>query len=276
MKQIKPSLHQDVAEIFFPVEKIACNELFSGFTFVHDKEQAIYLPEKKKIVHLCSDGYQLVSNENLISPIYQELLNEYGNSGVGVRILNFDDRKFYTSFMLITMEEMIARGDRIIPSLEIRNSYDGSMKFSLSLGFWRNQTETPLMGFSHPLTREKKHSHKYHPGLGKQRLENLESAVLEESEKFRQMARYPLSVGDISRIAERIRKQTEYPRRLLNDGPLAMYREAQRQNSEPNLWLFYNGFNQVLYQADIQMHREFRERIDQQIGKIISRELGRI
>ena len=34
---------------------------------------------------------------------------------------------------------------------------------------------------------------------------------------------------------------------------------------EPNAWLAYNGFNNVLYHAKTAMHPEQRERIDRQI-----------
>jgi hypothetical protein len=275
MKQIRYILHQDVAEIFFPVEKIPCAELFQGFDFVKGKDHAIFLATQNKIVHFCSDNYQLVSNRELISPILEDLEEVYGLASIRPQSLSIDDRKFYTSLKIQDQEELIVRNDRIHPSIEIRNSYDGSMKFSLSMGFWRTQTLTPLMGFALSIAEEKKHSNKYHGELDRKNLKDLTNFFLAEAEKFRQMARYPLTLGDISRITERVRKKTEYPKRLINDGALEMYREAQAQQSEPNLWLLYNGFNQVFYHADIQMHWEFRERIGRQLVKVLIREIGK-
>ena len=275
MKQIKPILHQDVAEIFFPVEKIACRELFQGFDFVKDKDHAIFLPEQNKIVHFCSEGYQLVSNRELICPILDDVSQVYRSSGIAAQSISLDDRKFYTSLRIHNQEELIARGDHIHPGIEIRNSYDGSMKFSLTMGFWRTQTLTPLLGYGQTIAEEKKHSNKYHGELDRKNLKDLSEIFLSESEKFRQMARYSLTFGDITRITELIKKKTEYPKRLIHEGPLAMYQEVQSQQTEPNLWLLYNGFNYTLYHADIQMHGEFRERIGRQVVKIISREIGK-
>ena len=251
----------DLADLYFAVEQAASETLFPGFQFVQDQERVIYLPASKKVLHFCSKGYRLVPNRQIMEPIHDALTQRYGEAGFDTQVQHFDHRKFYVSFVVRAVEWEIAPGDVLHPSLEIRNSYDGSLKFSLARGCFRPRSTAHLMAFDEPVAGEKKHSQRHGPRPSVKAIDALEKkesllATLQALHAVR------LDPAQVTAWAGEVLQQTPYPRRLITDAAHQLYAESDAWGSPLSAWLFYCAFNEILYRADISMHPEFRARID--------------
>lgn len=263
----------DLEEICFAVEQVASSSLFPGFEFVKDKEKVIYLPASKKVLHFCSEGYRLVANQQWVLPIRDALVKRYGPDAFDVRIQQFDERKFYISFVLIDWALRVSTDDVIHPTLEIRNSYDGSLKFSMMRGFFRSWGESHLMAFDRSVAVDKKHSHRSGPRPPVQAVEELENNQTQLN-AFRELNTIPLDTAKVTHWAGLVGRKTAYPRRLVTDAAHHLYADCEARGLPLSAWLFYCAFNQVLNRAAISMHPEFRARIDEGVLALIHRETG--
>lgn len=265
----------NLEDICFAVEQVASDTLFPGFEFVQDKEKVIYLPATKRVLHFCSEGYRLVPNQQLILPIRDALTARYGSDAFDVRIQYFDDRKFYVSFVLSVLALNAAPGDFVHPTLEIRNSYDGSLKFSMMRGFFRRRGESHLMAFDQVIAGEKKHSHRAGPRPSVRAIDELEKSHSALS-LFRELNSVPLEPATVTSWAGLIAAKTAYPRRLVTDAAHHLYAESEAYAVGLSAWLLYCAFNAVLNRADISMHPEFRARIDGDVLNLIRKEAARL
>lgn len=261
-EQIKQSF--DLEEILFDVRQIASNELFPGYAFVQDKERAILLPDQKKVLHFCSEGYRLISNREILVPIWQALVDRYGEANLDIRILNFDDRKFYVSFIIKAIAFAFAPGDSGHPTLEVSNSYDGSLKFSLAQGFFRLRGTANLMAFQQVLAGIRKHSNRYGPRFSEKALELLDQPK-QWQDQFQELVSAQLASTDITKLADAISQQTHFPKRIISEAAHQVYSDSKDMGLPLSAWTCYSGFNYVLNTASIRMHPEFRGRVDLQV-----------
>jgi hypothetical protein len=239
--------------LYFNVENLNSNEFLTR-NFTEGKERTIYIPEKDKVVHLCSEDYTLIPNEQLFEPIRAELTRRYGETGFEVNARNIDDRKFYVKFTIKTIQENVQVGDIISPSLEIRNSYDGSLSFGISVGYHRLICTNGLMAFSEAISLNKKHRNI--EVIPSQLLKFLEQVDIPMA-RFKKLTDRRLTSKELDELRESIRKRTQFPKRLIGASEGVLLREQNLLSSEVTGWLAYNAYNNLLNHADIRCIRSF-------------------
>ncbi len=123
-------------KIYFPVVKAKSGELFNT-DFATNISECVYLPEKDKVVNMCSPSYGLVENEEFMKPVADKMDEVFGKGNYTVKVKNIDDRKFFVSFIADTMYQKVTGDDEICPMIDVINSYDGSTRQFLNLSFYR-------------------------------------------------------------------------------------------------------------------------------------------
>jgi hypothetical protein len=133
------SLIKSLKAIIFPVRKIALKDLKLDFVYNQDLDHAIVvdLKEGPKIVNFCSKNYTLIKNEDLFIPLAKKLEEKY--KGVTAVVKHYRDSKFYVDFIIkeFAMKILKKGDDVIVPRLRGANSYDGSLTYRFSFGFYR-------------------------------------------------------------------------------------------------------------------------------------------
>lgn len=216
MKKLTVHNHQKVEEIFFPIVKLPSVDLFSDTQFASDLSHAIYIPEQNKTVHMCSESYDLIENEQLVGPVLDRLDEVFGPDGYQIKVRSYDQRKFYISCRVNQDLYQVMKDDMVCPTIEIKNSYDGTIQQSVSLSFYRLVCDNGLMGFSHAYALNRKHR-------GQKSLLNLEplfkdlSSIDRRIERFKRMSERqvtPQELADIRLMLQK-NKAIEYPAKLL-------------------------------------------------------------
>jgi hypothetical protein len=157
-------------EILFPVQSMSPQDLFGGYEFGGQMSTAIYAPTQHKLLHLGGSNYKLISNEELISPIYDKLKEVVGETGFEVQCWNEDDRRFSARFILKEKVIKIADNDMVNAMIEVQNSYDGSLKQSIGLSYYRQICSNGMMGWR----QEDSYADKHHKEIKNRYMSNLE------------------------------------------------------------------------------------------------------
>ena len=258
-----------LSDLFFPVEVVAKTELFGKeFSFAKGREQAVFLPEKKKVVNDCSKEYVLTTNEDLFLPVYEQLISRYGEGGLDVQLENMDDRRFFVRFLIKNLCFEAQGGDTVVLSVNVQNSYDGSMKKRFSLGYFRKICRNGLFAFSQIIQEEKKHSSFVMPNM-KRLFDSLE--MMEERQRvFAGLTERVLSPAELAALVVDVKEKVpRFPKKFLHEVPIRLYKEAEKLSLEPNAFLAYNGFNYVLNHGDMLLQPEMREKVDGQVLKLV-------
>ncbi|MBC7389671.1 MAG: DUF932 domain-containing protein [Opitutaceae bacterium] len=257
---------QDLNTLYFEVEKVKSSDLFKGHTFVSGIDHTIYAPQSKKILNVCSDKYELVSNHSLFNPIYTLLCDRFGKDMIEVKVQNIEDRKFYVDLIVNNKPFNVQKGDIVCPTVHLHNSYDGTLKFGMAVGFHRLVCTNGMMAFQEEAARNLKHR----SGVVNFKelfvlLDNVDSQL----ERFRKLTDRRLTPKEMEQITELIKEKTDFPKQLIKEVPEVIAREQIQLNTDLTGWLAYHGFNNRLNHADIKMHPEFKEKIDRQVLNVI-------
>lgn len=130
IKKLKP--------ILFPVRVEAATS-DNGYSFNPDlNHQVIVFPTEHEdgiVVNACSKGYTLVDNNQLFLPLAQKLEKKYPKVDVVVKHYRFS--KFYVDFVIKDFYIKISEGDYLYPRLRVINTYDGSVTYRFTMGFFR-------------------------------------------------------------------------------------------------------------------------------------------
>lgn len=255
-----------------PVEKVKSEELFPGYEFTPQQAYTVVVKErnKKLIVNHCSKQYHLVPNAEIIKPLAkifsEDTIEIVGTERFGSRF----------SFDILFKEDTINVGtkDPIIPRLRINNSYDGRVKYSFILGFYRmicsNGMVIPAEGFEeHNVEIKMRHT----PSLGEYVEEELLTGMIQDFKSGIKNFSKPYvelqkkKVKSLEDIVQDVIDSTKFPSRR---GEEVMERiveeQGQTHTKQLNAWLVYNGFNyQLNHSEDIKMDEHKKERIDQQV-----------
>lgn len=248
--------------------------ILTDYNFSGQYASAIYCLSMNKVLHLAGRNYTLVTNEELISPIYDKLTQMFGTSGLQIECLNEDDRRFSARFILKDKVLQVANKDFVNAMIEVQNSYDGTLRHSISLSFYRKICGNGMMGWR----QESNVSHKHNSDL----LLNLDS-VLQRLEKldydlsrFQKLSERMLTTKEMEEISEAIRemKYDAFPKKLIGEVPLQMYQEAQELQSKPSAWLLYNAYNRFLnHDERVGLAMDLKERIDRNVLATITQKL---
>lgn len=213
------------------------------------------------IVNIVSDNYGHLSNENFFMEVEIKLID----AGVKFdkRSINRNDRSFAVDYILNDESYVVkvkGEKDEIVPMLRFINSYDSTNKTCGSFGFYRKVCQNGL------------HIANTKVGFGLRHSGSIEKIVLPEingliakffnnefyqlSKKFEVLAETPIT--DLSEFVKLTCQKTEIfkyeksdknPDASLNAQIVmdTITNEAALLGVQPNLWLGYNAFNEILH-----------------------------
>lgn len=223
-------------------------------------EQAVI--SEGRIVNIVSDSYGHLPNENFFSEVEQKL--KEADIKYITRSINRDSRSFAVDYILDDDRYVVKVGgkgiDTMKPMLRFVNSYDGSCKTSGSFGFFRKVCENGL----HVARTNVGFSVKHRGAIVELVLPEISSLVgqfmsnefYELSRKFEVLAERPIDnlEGFVKVTADHF-KLFKYEMSEKNLLPSlnartvieTIRRESEMLNVEPNMWLGYNAFNEILH-----------------------------
>lgn len=266
------NLQQD--EVFVPTEMKSLSEI-TGIQSRRGFENVII--SNGKIVNVVSKSYGHIPNQIFFQKA-EEMLIEAGLT-YQKRTINRNDRSFVTDFIVDDNSQFTVKNnkDLILPMLRFKNSYDGSEKTSGHFGFYRKICSNGLHVSRAEIEFSIKHS-RNNTDLIMPRLNTLFEKFLDNefysiTKKFDKMKEY--SIIDTKEFVKAILERTKlfkYECSDKNSDPSKKAREvievldyeALLLNEEPNLWLGYNAFNNVLHNT---LKRSFgqQERFDKRL-----------
>lgn len=264
--------------LFFEVEQIELNgnrEILSDHIFANQYSSAIYCPAMNKVLHMAGSKYQLVTNEQLIMPIYDKLNAMFGKSGFTVQCKNEDDRRFSAQFVLTDKVIQVADKDALNAMIEVQNSYDGSLQHSMALSYYRQVCTNGMMAWKKETQIAQRHDKGFQFNLDKilVRLDALDVQLHE----FRKLTERTVTSKEMEQIMERLKEfknHDAFPKKIMQEVPLKVYQEAEQLKTKPNAWLLYNGFNYFLnHDQRIGLGMDSIERIDRNVLRVIQQEL---
>jgi hypothetical protein len=214
-----------------------------------------------EIVNVVSDGYGHLPNERFYYEVEHKLIG--ADIKYDTRSINRDNRSFAVDYILSDESYHINVNngmDKIKPMLRFTNSYDGSCKTTGHFGFFREVCSNGLH-----VTHTK-------VGFGVKHRGNIIEIVLPEikslvgifmdnefyslHKKFEILAERPIT--DLKDFVKYVCDKTDlfqYESSEKNPDPSlnarmvmdTVYREAGLLGVQPNLWLGYNAFNELLH-----------------------------
>jgi len=230
-----------------------------------------------KIVNVVSNSYGHVPNE-LFFKKAEEMLTD-AKLNYQKRTINRNDRSFITDFIIDDKSQFTVKNDKdlILPMLRFKNSYDGSEKTSGHFGFYRQVCSNGLHVSQAEIEFSIKHS-KNNTDLIMPRLNNLFDKFVDNefysiTKKFNRMREF--EIIDTKEFVKAILDRTKlfrYECSDKNNDPSKKSREVLEildnevllLDEQPNLWIGYNAFNQMLHNT---LKKSFsqQERLDKKL-----------
>jgi hypothetical protein len=214
-----------------------------------------------EVVNVVSDVYGHLPNENFFLVVEEKLIE--ADVQYDVRSINRGNRSFAVDYILNDdrYNIVVANGKDIIkPMLRFVNSYDGSCKTSGSFGYFRQVCTNGLHVAETKMSFAVKHkgsicefvlpeidmlvnefiNNEYY--TLKPKAEFLSGAVISDVQKF---------IKDVCKDTAifKYEKSDKNPEPSLNANIVAdsILAEARYLDIEPNFWLGYNAFNEILH-----------------------------
>ena len=236
-----------------------------------------------EIVNLVSASYGHLPNEVFFTAVEEAMIN--ADLQYDIRSINRENRSFAVDYILNdeSYHINIKNGmDKLKPMLRFTNSYDGTCKTSGHFGFFREICSNGLhvahsnIGFS--VYHKKSITQVTLPKIGELVQKFMDNEFYSLHKKFEVMAERP--VADMKEFVKMTceelkifsysasEKNPDEPSanaRLVID---AMNRESKLLNIEPNMWLGYNAFNEVLH-GKLKKTFEAQKRIDAELFNTI-------
>lgn len=258
--------------ILFPVSKIDGMEIMPHLAFNKPFSHFVIadLKEGKRVLNSCSPTYHLQPNSEIMVPILEGLREQYDK--VEVNVKNYTNSKFFVDFVI---KDNALKADKkgkdlIFPRIRVNNSYDGSLKYSHSMGFYRlvcsNGLSVPVAGTE----RVKKFMHT--PGMGDE-FSGIGSA-LEDFGEFTKSSK-KIFEGFQPMIAEKystakeaaeeldaVVKEADFPKSLVANAHARLLKESELGFGLTD-FLIYNSLNHALYHSEeTQMKDHKRDKVD--------------
>ena len=214
-----------------------------------------------QIVNVVSDSYGHLPNERFFNLVEEKLIEADVN--YITRSINRDNRSFAVDYILSddSFHIEVKNGmDKIRPMLRFVNSYDGSNKTSGHFGFFREVCSNGLhiahssVGFS--VKHRGDICEIVFPEIKELAKKFMDNEFYSLKRKFEVLAETP--VKDLKAMVKltadklnlfQYESSEKNPEPSLNARLImeSVYRESSLLNTGANMWLLYNGFNEVLH-----------------------------
>ncbi len=266
-------------QLFMPVEKVPVKDILPDYEPPKGKDHAIIVYSddgKKRIANLCSDGYGLISNKELILPLMETLDSHKFEYTTQVR--NFDDRKFFVDF--IFGKEGIDFGygkkpDKIVPKITWRNSYDLSLKYGLMAGIWRMVCSNGMMAPDQESFKSIKKLHTVNfAEISLTETVDLIHEFLRDSkmimEPFQALRDRRILQDELEEFLEEIIDYTGFPKKQ-KEMVLQRIIEEKAITNTLDGWIVYNGFNyQLNHNEEINLAPQKLHKMDMELVEAIA------
>jgi hypothetical protein len=248
------SILENLKPYFFEVELCDFKDLTGKDAF---KPVAVYRKDQNKILHLASKDYRLITNQTLLKPIIESLESK----NYDIKSQTYVEGEKYYFYLNIHSKSFILDTDNsIIPSIEINNSYDGTLMATVALGFHHLDSNMPLLGLSNPFLNHKKHREE----LFNETLFSYEVILmyieyfLSQKTKFNFL--FETYIEDQEKIAlvKKIIKKSGLPA-LFTQVILNQIQDKNKPSNRP--WDIYFAFNSLLNQNPLKMPMHQKHRI---------------
>lgn len=258
--------------IFNPVHIVPAGDIIKGHSFNprHTHFVVVDTPDGKVIVNSCSKDYTLVDNKKLLDP-FIKFFRE-GGYDVEWNVSIRNDAVFYIDAIFKNSSVVIHKksGDLVFPKLRINNSYDGSVRYSESLGFYRQVCSNGLTVPDGPMTTISKKKHT------RQVMEiTTEASIFERVTQFiNQSGDYvigyqTLQEQKVASLEDRIQEiieLTKFPTRQAEAVLERAIYERDQLKVPQNDWLVYNAFNyQLNHNEEISRADHKKDQIDLEV-----------
>jgi len=223
------------------------------------------------LVNVVSNQYGHLPNQSFFGEVERQL--KEANINYVTKSINRNDRSFSVDYVLFDDNLTVNVkncNDKILPMLRFVNSYDGSNKTSGHFGFFRQVCSNGLHVAQSEIGFSVKHRGKIveivMPEISTLVHKFMANEYYTLSNKFELMAQKPIkdvnafvkSVADDLGLfkfdASATNAEPSLNARLVID---TITKEARILGAEPNLWLGYNAFNELL-------HDKLKKTFDQQ------------
>jgi hypothetical protein len=233
----------------------------TGFPAIKSKSKVLI--SEGEIVNVVSDNYGFLPNENFFLEIEEKLINS--DVHYKMETINKGNRRFKVNYILIDEEakSIGSQFDKILPMMSFTNSYDGSSRTSGSFAMYREVCSNGLHIAQSEIGFKVKHT-KQNLGVLLPEVDKLiekftQTEYYELTQKFNQLANRKIS--DVEKFVKKVCEDTEIftyeisdkndnPSRKANDIFSIIKRESSQLSVEPNMWLGYNAFNELLHQQN--------------------------
>lgn len=126
---------KEVTKLFYPVKKVEAKDYAPDLDFPPEREFFIIRPDSDNLVLAsCSDQYQIITNEELIRPLYESLSKEHN---IELKVRWMDEAAFKLDFIFKNHRMKKLKVGDLFPRVSMLNSYDKSIKLGFDLGFYR-------------------------------------------------------------------------------------------------------------------------------------------
>lgn len=250
--------------VYGEVKAVKTTELL-GMPVVNKMAQTII--SNGKAVATCSNSYGLLENNSFFGKMEHELIDESIN--YKTRSFNHDDARFYVDYILDDESKVITVNqaqtgidDTIVPMIRLTNSYDGSMKTAGYLGFFRKVCNNGLHMAHTQIEFSVKHT-KGNMDVFIPRIDELVKRFLDNelysiTDKIQKMKTHFIDEKQLYQWIEDLSKQEKlfiFEKSKENPAPSLnaeivhdiVLRDAVATNVEPNAWLLYSAFNELVH-----------------------------
>lgn len=249
--------------------KVVPMQELTGISSRRGLENAIIC--ENQIVNVVSNSYGHLPNEKFFLGVEEKLID--ADIYYQQRSINRDNRSFVVDYILADDRykvEVKGEQDILRPMLRFVNSYDGSCKTSGSFGFWRKVCDNGLHVAQTHIGFSVKHSGAIAdivmPKLDEIVGQFMDNEFFTLKRKFEVLAERPVyNLEDYVKVTAKTLGLFKYEASDKNPEPSAnarfifdvVERETRLLNTNPNQWIVYNAFNELI-------HGKLKKTFDQQ------------
>lgn len=272
---MKPENKKALKSIFFDVRKEEASKFVKDLGFTKNRSHFIIAetPEGPYVVNSCSPTYELINNEELITPVVESLESEYD---IIVKARHSNYSRFFVDFLIKDHAIDISTGkkkelvkDEILPRIRMNNSYDGGMKYSYEFGFHRVVCSN---GLTAPIGKTHKQKMMHTPSAGNgNALNNTLNAITEFietakdlSKGYQPLMQNRLTIAQANEKIAQIVEELKYPKKQMEAATARLQTEAN-MGYQVNDFLVYNALNFALHQNDSKMKEHKKQGMDEKV-----------
>lgn len=271
-QELREEQHQDYNSLFFNVVHGNSEVFMPGFKFSNQTKNIAIREDNQKVLALYGDTYELQENKDFMLPIIQEIGDRFGYENLTFKASSIDDRRFFLDVSLDTQLYEVTKDDTVCPMVSFVNSYDGSLKRSVSLSYFRQICTNGMKGFSTAYSLTTKHIKGSRTAINTKKLMLDLDKSKEKLDRFKSLHERRLLPTELEEIVKHIAdnsKQLAFPKKELINLNSIIEKETRQLGSDLTKWITYNAFNNILNHSSNKITPADLPRIDEKILKLV-------